>query len=223
MTSTYEAPQLDNGYLLLADISGYTTFLGLVTAAHPDMIGAGGEVPPAYPVLSSLLDVVVERIAPAFLLSELEGDAVFGYAPDDRPSGDVRTLLEVVRSAYGAFRSRLEEAMVLQKHDCEACMVLHTLELKFVLHHGSFVIQRIAGRMRLLSPAVNVTHRLIKNSVTERTGHRGYLFVTSPAAERLKLPPEVGIGHQEQYADVGLVTGIVVGLDSTGAPAAGPV
>jgi hypothetical protein len=221
MPDTYEPPQLDAGILLLADISGYTSFLGLVTAAHPDMMGIGGEVPPAYPVLSSLLDVVVERLAPAFLLSELEGDAVFGYAPDDRMSGGETALLDVVRSAYDAFRGRLEEAVILQKHDCEACMILHTLELKFVVHHGTFVVQRIAGRERLLSPAVNVTHRLMKNSITERTGHRGYLFVTSAAADRLKLSAHVGIDHKEHYPDVGLVSGMVIGLDSAGTATSG--
>jgi len=207
-------PHVDTGILLLADISGYTSFLEQVAAAHPEMARPGAEVPPAYPVMSSLLDVVVERIAPAFHLAEIEGDAVFGYAPGDRLAGGASRLLEIVRSAYRAFRDRIEQAMVLQKHDCQACIILPSLELKFVIHHGPFVVHRIAGRERLLSPAVNVAHRLLKNSITRQTGHRAYLFVTDVAAEQLRLAAVAGVAHQEHYADAGLVSGIVIGLDT---------
>ena len=208
-------PHLDNGYLLLADISGYTSFLETVAAAHPEMIHPGGAVPPAYAVMSSLLDVVVERTAPVFRLAEIEGDAVFAYTVGDRLAGDSATLLEVVRSAYRAFHERIAEAMILQRHECQACMLLPTLELKFVLHHGQFVVHQIAGRDRLLSPAVNVAHRLLKNSVTERTGRRAYLLVTDDAAGRLDLSPEVGVPHGEDYADTGLVRCILVGLEGS--------
>ena len=53
------AEQVDTGSLLLADISGYTSFLQEVAAAHPEMTRPGAQVPPAYPVMSSLLDVTV--------------------------------------------------------------------------------------------------------------------------------------------------------------------
>jgi hypothetical protein len=216
MTASSATPLVDTGMLLLADISGYTAFLEAVAAAHPEMTRPGGEVPPAYPVMSSLLDVVVEQISPTFLLAEIEGDAVFAYALDDRLEGDVSTLLGIVRSAYGAFHERIDEVMVLHRHDCQACTMLPLLELKFVAHHGTLVVQPIAGRERLLGPAVNVAHRLLKNSVTERTGRRGYLFVTDAAAKRLDLRPEIGLAHEEEYADVGLVAGIVIGMGAQG-------
>jgi hypothetical protein len=215
MTTT--TPHVDTGLLLLADISGYTSFLEKVAAAHPEMSRPGAEVPPAYPVMSSLLDVVVERISQAFQLSEIEGDAVFAYASGDRLAGGAATLLEIVRSAYRAFRDRIDEAMVLQRHNCQACVLLPSLELKFVVHHGPFVVHRIGGRQRLLSPAVNLAHRLLKNSITERTGYRAYLFVTDPAAERLNLAATVGVAHEEHYADVGVVTGFVTGIEPAGA------
>ena len=214
MTTEFKEPRLETGTLLLADISGYTTFLGLVTAVHPEMIGSAGPIPPAYPIMSSLLDVVVDRITPTFRLSEIEGDAVFGYATDDQLR-DGETALNTIRSAYGGFRGRIDEAMSYhQKHECDACSILPTLDLKFLLHHGPLVVQRIAGRERLLGPAVNLTHRLLKNSVSEQTGRRGYLFTTDEAAERLGLSPEIGERHEEDYADVGSVSGTVVGLDA---------
>jgi hypothetical protein len=101
-----------------------------------------------------------------------------------------------------------------QKHECDACSILPTLDLKFLLHHGPLVVQRIAGRERLLGPAVNLTHRLLKNSVSERTGRRGYLFTTDEAAEQLGLSREIGVRHEEDYSDVGSVSGTVIGLDA---------
>jgi hypothetical protein len=215
LDAALQAPHVDSGLLLLADISGYTSFLGHVAAAHPEMALPDGDVPPAYPLLSSLLDLVVARIAPTFVLADIEGDAVFAYALRDRPGVDAAELLAMVRSAYHAFRARLDEATLLQEHDCQACLVLPSLDLKFVLHHGVLVVQRIAGREKLLGPAVIVAHRLLKNSVTERTGWRGYLFVTSAAAERLGLPPGTGLAHEEVYPDVGPVNGVVIELDAS--------
>ena len=122
-------------------------------------------------------------------------------------------LLDIVRSTYEAFRHRIDEAMILQGHECQACMVLTALELKFVVHHGPFVIHQVAGRSRLLSPAVNVAHRLLKNSVTERTGRRAYLLVTDVAAEQVEWSPSLGTPHEERYADAGLVSGVVIALD----------
>jgi hypothetical protein len=47
------------GALLLADISGYTGFLQGVADAHRDIIIEADEPPPAYAVLSHLLDTMV--------------------------------------------------------------------------------------------------------------------------------------------------------------------
>jgi hypothetical protein len=210
-----DAPHAESGFLLLADISGYTAFLDKVATAHPDMVQADAPVPPAYAVMSSLLNVVVERIAPTFTLAEIEGDAVFAHSLDDaqrlRGEGE---LMGLVRSAYRGFRDRIDEVMIVRRHDCEACFILPSLELKFVLHHGSFVSQPIAGQVKLLGPAVNVAHRLLKNTVTQETGRRAYLLVTDAAAAQLRLSDD-GLAHKEQYPDVGTVAGRILPLNGT--------
>src|SRR2546430_16893438 len=73
------------GTFLLADISGYTGFLQAVAEAHAADLAAGTFVPEAYPLLTSLLDGIVERVAPPFALPEIEADAVFAFASDDGP------------------------------------------------------------------------------------------------------------------------------------------
>ena len=69
-----------SGLFLLADISGYTGFLQAVGNAHGLDMSANGEVPPAYPLMSSLLDGIIGSVVPPFTLSKLEGDAVFAFA-----------------------------------------------------------------------------------------------------------------------------------------------
>jgi hypothetical protein len=212
-------PRAESGLLLLADISGYTAFLGTVATAHPEMVRPGGPIPPAYAVMSSLLDVVLGRIGPTFVLAEIEGDAVFAYALDDPPAFEGELdLLGIVRSAYDGFRERIDEAMVVHKHDCEACFLLPSLELKFVLHHGDFVIQPIAGVARLIGPSVILAHRLLKNTVAEETGRRAYLLVTQAAVARLNLASEVGVAHAETYPDVGMVVGRIIEINGAPAP-----
>src|SRR5438552_9812984 len=49
-------PSAANGPLLLADISGYTSFLQSVAVSHRDDAFANGAVPDAYAMMSDLLD-----------------------------------------------------------------------------------------------------------------------------------------------------------------------
>src|SRR3972149_6165151 len=68
------------GPLLLADISGYTGFLQDVAHAHRDDAFAGGQVPDAYGLVSSLLDGIIQKTVPPFTLAKIEGDAAFAFA-----------------------------------------------------------------------------------------------------------------------------------------------
>jgi hypothetical protein len=83
------------------------------------------------------------------------------------------------------------------------------LNLKIVLHRGQAVRQTVAANSELLGPAVNVAHRLLKNSIPSRFGYRAYLFVTDAAAAGLGLTT-VGTEHVEDYPDVGRVGGRVI-------------
>lgn len=97
-------------------------------------------------------------------------------------------------------------------------MILPGLELKFVLHHGTFVLQPVAGQVKLVGPAINLAHRLLKNTVTERTGRRAYLLVTDAAATRLHMGVGIGEAHEEQYPDAGRVSALLVSLEAESSP-----
>ena len=47
------------------------------------------------------------------------------------------------------------------------------LDLKIVVHHGSVIRHRIAGREELVGSDVIVAHRFLKNHVVERLGIAG--------------------------------------------------
>ena len=198
MTSA-TAPSLASGPLVLADISGYTSFLQTVAHAHRDDAFAGGAVPDAYSVISSLLDGIVERLVPPFMLSKLEGDAVFAYSDGSTSVPRGQEALDCLDACYEDFRRRLDTARGASTCWCDACLQLNSLDLKFVLHAGAFVIQYIAGQRELVGPQVVIAHRLLKSRAPELVGHNGYALVTDAAADALDIPDEGGVQLLETY------------------------
>jgi hypothetical protein len=203
---------IEHGAFVLADISGYTAFLQAVGEAHAADMAAGTFVPRAYPLLTSLLDGIVEKIAPPFTLSKLEGDAVFAFAADHEPPPRGRELLDCLNGCYAAYRARVDEARELMICDCDACRSIGELELKFVLHHGNYVVQPVAGRPELLGPDVTVAHLLLKNHAAELIGSSAYALVTEAARERLEVPLDGSLPITERYEHYPPVPARVVAL-----------
>jgi hypothetical protein len=195
-------------YLLLADISGYTAFLNGVEEAHGVDFSAG--LPAGYEVLGALLDAVVDGVQPTFEIAKLEGDAVFAVAPAERLDAHGEAVLDQLRSAYRAFAVvREDRRKNASDHICVACPVVGSLNLKMVLHRGQTVRQTVGANPELLGPAVNVAHRLLKNSIQSRLGYGAYLFLTDAAVAGLGLSG-IGVEHLENYTDAGQVQGRVI-------------
>jgi uncharacterized protein DUF2652 len=187
------------GTLLLADITGYTAFLQSVAKAHAEDMAAGTFVPEAYPLLTSLLDGIVERITPAFTVSKIEGDAVFAFAGEQDLSLRGPSLLGALTDCYLAYRARLDAARELMPCSCWACSMIGDLELKFVVHHGEYVVQPIAGHDELLGPNVTVAHLLLKNHVESVIGRSAYALFTESAVDRLEVPRDRCVPVTERY------------------------
>ena len=187
------------GPLLLADISGYTSFLQDVEAAHREDAFANGAVPDAYGLMSSLLDGIVARIVPPFTLSKLEGDAVFAFAAPGAEVPRGEALLDCMRDCYADFVSRTAQAGEIWTCTCAACARASTLDLKFVLHAGKYVLQQIAGSRELSGPDVVMAHRLLKNQAAALMGHGGYVLLSAPAVRRLDVPVAGAIPMTETY------------------------
>ncbi len=200
MTNPIAQGSRRTGALLLADISGYTGFLQGVADAHRDLIVEADEPPPAYALLSHLLDTIVVSMAPAFRLAKFEGDAIFAVADDAVPHGPA--AIACLRACYAAFRDQLGMAGSQWTCTCTACARIGDLDLKFVLHHGRYVAQLIGGHEELLGPEVNLVHRLLKNHVRELVGAAPYALLTDSAVAALDIPTDGMVASEEGYDDV---------------------
>jgi hypothetical protein len=179
-----------HGYLVLADISGYTSFL------------AGTELEHAHEILTALLETIVGKFKTLLTISKLEGDAVFAFvAESDLTRGE--TLLEMIESTYIAFRDYADAAYRRTTCPCKACRAIPNLDLKFLTHHGDYIIQNIAGIRELVGSDVNLIHRLLKNHVVENTGWKAYALFTETSLEHLQMTP-AGLHKQvESYEHLG--------------------
>lgn len=181
-----------HGYLLIADISGYTSFV------------AGTELEHAHEILTELLELIVGQLTTVMTISKLEGDAVFVYAPESSISRS-ETLLELVEVTYMAFRDRLDSVRRRTTCQCNACRSIPSLDLKFIVHHGSYIVQRVKGIHELIGSDVNLIHRLLKNSVSEKTGWRAYMLLTAACLEQLQQLPDGMYRQTETYEYLGEV------------------
>lgn len=184
----------EEGCLVLSDITGYTAYLNEAELDH------------ARDSLTHLVQLLVDHVRAPLELIELEGDAVFSYAPAASFT-DGQTILEIVENTYAAFRKALELMILNTTCRCNACRLLPSLDLKFFVHHGSFALQRLAGRVKLVGRDVNLIHRLLKNHITEATGLTAYAAYTQAVVDRLGLHAAVaGLPlHHETYPNVGEV------------------
>jgi Protein of unknown function (DUF2652) len=180
------------GYLVLADISGYTSFVAQTEIEHADM------------ALSFLLETIVEKISGLLTIGQLEGDAVFAYIEESKLQ-EGKSLLELIDQTYLAFRDRALELYAGATCPCKACRALPTLDLKFILHHGEFLMQKVAGVEHLLGTDVNLIHRLSKNHVSESTGWKGYALLTDPVLERMQTDKTSFVQQSESYEHLGEV------------------
>jgi class 3 adenylate cyclase len=180
----------ETGYLVLADISGFTSFLSTSELDH------------AHDILDSLLQVVVDCLAPPFTVLTVEGDAVFACARENKiDRGEF--LLELFEMTYTAFRDRIE---TIRRHTtcrCAACTSVPSLDLKFISHFGTYVARDMAGSYTLIGSDVNLVHRLLKNHVSEETGWHAYTLLTESAIQRLGVSPASMRKIDEEYEHLG--------------------
>lgn len=66
---------------------------------------------------------------------------------------------------------RVIDLMVLNNVcQCNAFANVSSLDLKFFVHYGAFMLQPLAGYVELIGSDVNLIHRLMKNRVVAETG-----------------------------------------------------
>ena len=187
------------GYLVLADISGYTSYVAQTEIEHADM------------ALSYLLETLVEKLSSLLVICQLEGDAVFAYLEESKLE-EAKSLLELIDQTYLAFREKALALYAGATCPCRACKALPTLDLKFMVHHGDFIIRQVAGVQHLLGTDVNLIHRLSKNHVSESTGWRGYALFTNQGLEQMQTDKTSFVQQTESYEHLGDVETYVMDM-----------
>jgi hypothetical protein len=139
---------VERALLLIADIGGYTRFMTYhrLNLAH------------AQDTITQLLEAVIDA-AGSLKLAKLEGDAAFFAGP---PGASAASRIDAMRQAFLRKRGALIGERMC---NCESCMQLEGLKLKFVVHEGELVRHRVKGNEELAGVDVILVHRLLKNDV----------------------------------------------------------
>jgi len=186
------------GYLLIADIAGYTAFL------------TKGELEHAQDILNTLFHALLDNTRHPLIVSKLEGDAIFSYAPG-KSFLNPQILLETIENLYYVFADTQEKMHRNTTCTCTACSLIPNLDLKFAMHYGEFLEVKIGGSQELSGADVILVHRLLKNTITEKTGVAAYAYFTRASIEAAQLT-EMAAGmlpHTENYDHIGDVAGYV--------------
>jgi hypothetical protein len=176
--------KLQEGLLVLADISGYTAFVTQTEVDH------------SWEILHELLEVMVRSAQGKLDVSQVEGDAIlFISGLDDEE------VVQTVESTFIGFHRRRRDMVAVTTCPCNACKNIGILKLKFVMHRGQFSRQRLGGVEQLHGSDVIVPHRLIKNTIPIKE----YLLATEAVLSRLSPDRQQRFTPYEETYDLGAV------------------
>jgi len=162
------------GYLLIADISGYTQFL---TSSEQDH---------ANPILQSLLSSMIDQVGEPMHFWKMDGDAVLAYSTQQEfPSGE--TFLTICENLYNAFTTCRQNIIANTTCPCQACANVNMLDLKIIAHHGNFDEMQIGPVKDISGAEVILVHRMAKSNASKTTGVRSYALFSDAAVEAMGI------------------------------------
>lgn len=180
------------GYLLLADISGFDAYLADVELEH------------AQDILTELLELIVESLEPPMHIAGIHRDAVMAYAEESVMTRG-ETLLELTEATYVIFRDRLKSIERNNTCTCRACEAVPTLDLKFLVHFGQYTAQPgDNGRVMLGGlDASLVRDRLLKDQANRTTS--SYALFTEPSLDHMGVRPNGLEESRGEYPHLGVI------------------
>lgn len=163
-------------------------------------------------ITARLLESMVDAV-PSLELVEIEGDAVFLYAPyeeiADRPASE--SALDLALTMHQAFHARQQWMVARNMCSCEACKKVGTLRVKFVAHLGEVATQTIRDRTKLVGIDVIAAHRMLKNDVPVEE----YVLMSDSVFERCEPSlRERSVQIDQELEGVGPMSSHFVDLDS---------
>lgn len=192
-------PTMRKGFLVLADITGFTPFVATTELEHSQEI------------LQNILRAIISFLTPTFRLAEVEGDAVFVYSDKlEHP----HAVLEIIESAYFAFRDRKTSLHRIRTCHCKAYEMASSLDLKFIVHYGDYIMNNVGGKNKPLGSSVNTAHRLLKNHVMDATGWTAYALFTKDCLDAIQVYPDKLHEQPEEYEHIGKIQTFSINLEA---------
>ena len=159
------------GYLIIADISGYTQFIKIHNIRKAPIFGekmAQKWESHAEHIITGLLETVINAFDGTLILNKLEGDAAFFFAVEDGSAQQVDKILECMDAAMRAFSQKLVDIVFIQSCPCDPCQQSKNLKLKIFAHKGAYQIKKIRQFEELAGESVILIHGLMKNTLPSR-------------------------------------------------------
>lgn len=182
--------RLVHAYLVILDISGYTSFITqrTVSLLHAEQI------------ITELMETVIDLAEHPLQVNKLEGDAALLYRECD--PGDTAVAQNVfvqVNAFFPAFYECLSRQRESRANcSCEACTNIDNLALKAFIHAGEIAIKHVRQFEELAGEDVILIHRMLKNHVPSRD----YVLMTEAARAGANLPTESLQSHREDLEGV---------------------
>jgi Protein of unknown function (DUF2652) len=120
---------------------------------------------------------------PALKLVEVEGDALFLSAPQEkqRSPSAASDWIPSALAMYRAFHAREQWMVAHNLCACDACRQIGRLRVKFVAHLGEVATQRIRDTEKLVGVDVIAVHRMLKSTVPTAE----YVLMSEPLHQQL--------------------------------------
>ena len=88
-----------------------------------------------------------------------------------------------------------------------------SLDLKFIVHYGEYIMNNVSGKKKPLGTSVNVVHRLLKNSISEVTGWKAYILFTKDCVDAIGMNSFKFHQQTERFDHIGAIETFSIDLD----------
>jgi hypothetical protein len=183
--------RLTHAFLVIVDISGYTSFITqrTVSLQHAEQI------------ITELMETVIDRADHPLVVNKLEGDAALLFCEcavgDSDAARDVFAQVKAFFPAFYACRDKQREQR--SNCNCDACSNIDLLKLKAFVHVGEFAVKQVRQFEELAGENVILVHRLLKNHVPSRE----YVLITEAARAAAEIPVGALQSHRESFEGIG--------------------
>ena len=160
--------QKKTGFLLIADISGYTPFIKNHSMRNKPIIGnkiADFWDSHADKLINTLLEEVIENFETVMQFNKLEGDAALFFLEEISDENQIQNIYDKMLVTREKFNSKVSLLQFVQSCPCDPCQQSKNLKLKMFLHKGFFNQTEIRNNQELSGEALIFIHRMLKNKI----------------------------------------------------------